>query len=65
MTNEKPNPESQAAIEAKFEAIAREVLGIPTLKVRHSDQADFHELSVVRIQRALAAAYEAGRRANQ
>lgn len=51
----------QAAVEVRFEEIARHVLGIPTLKTRHSDRADFHELPVARIKLALRAAYEAGR----
>ena len=49
------------AIDSKLEKIAKNVLKVPTLRYRHSDQADFHELSVGQIKLALRAAYEAGR----
>jgi hypothetical protein len=41
-------------------AIAREHLGVATLKTRHSDALDFHDISVCGIKRALTAAYQAG-----
>ena len=49
------------AIDSKLEKIAKSVLEVPTLKSRHSDGLDFHELSVWQIKLALRAAYEAGR----
>ena len=49
------------AIDSKLEKIAKNVLKVPTLKYRRSDQLDFHELSVGQIKLALRAAYEAGR----
>ena len=44
-----------------LEKIAKTKLQIPTLRERKSDQLDFHEVSVWALQRALRAAYEAGR----
>lgn len=49
--------------DAVIKKIAREQLWLETLEVRNSDSLDFHELSVGQLQRALEAAYEAGRRA--
>jgi len=43
-----------------LEKIARNLLKVPTLRHRHSDRLDFHELSVGQIRRALFAAYQAG-----
>jgi hypothetical protein len=43
------------------EAIAREHLGIETLRERKSDRLDFHDCGVLSIRAALVAAYEAGR----
>lgn len=51
-----------AAIDARLEQIAKQVLQVPTLASRGVDALDFHELSVGQIQLALRAAYEAGRR---
>lgn len=45
---------------ALFERIAREHLGIETLKERGRDALDFHDVGVASLTRALAAAYEAG-----
>ena len=44
-----------------LENIASEKLGINTLKIRNSDQLDFHEVSVWSLEDALRAAYELGR----
>ncbi len=44
-----------------FSLIASVHLGIPTLQPRHRDCLDFHEVGVVALERALNAAYEAGR----
>ena len=41
--------------------IALRELGIVTLKMRLSDDLDFHTLSVWQVQDALTAAYEAGK----
>jgi len=46
-----------------LEKIAREILDIETLKTRNSDSLDFHECSVWQIEKALQAAYDAGRAA--
>ena len=43
--------------------IARETLDIDTLETRRSDWLDFHNVAVWSVKEALAAAYEAGRRA--
>jgi len=45
-----------------LEQIAQTKLDIPTLRERKSDGLDFHEVSVWGLKRALAAAYEAGRK---
>ena len=44
-----------------FAAIASRWLGVPTLRVRGWDRADFHECHVDGIKAALEAAFEAGR----
>lgn len=41
--------------------IAKEQLGIKTLRPRNSDHYDFHDVSVWSVERALTAAFEAGR----
>lgn len=41
--------------------IAVRVLRVPTLDVRQSDGADFHDLSVWSVRQALLEAYEKGR----
>ena len=45
--------------------IARKYLGISTLETRKSDTQDFHDLAVWSIKAALAAAYEAGIKAQK
>lgn len=42
-------------------SIAREHLGIATLKTRHSDGLDFHDVAVWQVEAALKAAFDAGR----
>ena len=44
-----------------FTKIAREYLDIETLQERKMDALDFHEVAVWQVQKALKAAYEAGR----
>jgi len=51
------------SIEKLFTAIAREHLGIETLRTRNSDSLDFHDVSVRGVKDALLAAYQAGLRA--
>jgi hypothetical protein len=64
MAMTKKTTHNQAADrEAVFEAIAREHLRIETLKERKSDSLDFHEVAVWALRDALAAAFEAGRKA--
>jgi hypothetical protein len=43
-----------------IERIGRDVLDLPTLESRNSDELDFHALSVWQIREALCAAYRAG-----
>ena len=45
----------------ELEKIAKEHLGIETLKTQMSDSLDFHEVSVWSLKEALVAAYELGR----
>jgi len=51
----------RAKADAALEKIATGVLHLATLRDRHSDRLDFHELRVGQIRLALRAAYEAGR----
>ena len=44
-----------------IEQIAREQLDIPTLERRRMDDLDFHDVAVWQVEKALAAAYDAGR----
>lgn len=46
--------------EQLFERIAKDTLHIDTLKVRNSDDKDFHDVAVWEIKAALQAAYDAG-----
>lgn len=41
--------------------IAREQMGIETLESRKSDRLDFYDVAVWSVEKALAAAYDAGR----
>jgi hypothetical protein len=54
-------PEHVGATEDLLNQIAADILHIETLKTRGNDRLDFHDLSVMSIREALAAAYEAGR----
>ena len=47
----------------QLEAIAKEILDIPTLETRMSDRLDFHEVSVWGLKAALEAAYQSGQEA--
>lgn len=47
-------------LEHTLEEIALDHLFIDTLRTRHSDRLDFHEVSVWGIRSALLAAYQAG-----
>ena len=44
-----------------LETIAKEILGIETLKTQNSDSLDFHEVSVWSLKAALEKAYTAGK----
>ena len=55
----------EAKRDAALAEIARDVLGIETLETRKSDELDFHDLAVWRIEKALKTAYEAGRLAGK
>jgi len=55
---------TDGAPEEVLAQIAADVLDIETLETRGSDRLDFHDLSVMVIKEALAAAYEAGRLAS-
>lgn len=43
-------------------ALAAQFLGIESLAPRHSDSLDFHDVSVLSLEAALVAAFQAGRR---
>ena len=47
-------------LDHQLEQIALNHLFIETLETRHSDQLDFHEVSVWAVKSALMAAYQAG-----
>ena len=51
--------------DATIRNIARDLLGIETLKTRKSDSLDFHDLAVWQIRKVLAAAFEAGRQTSR
>ena len=69
MTDHAKNPKAPKAHAISkataLERIAVDLLGIETLKTRHSDDLDFHDLAVWKIRDALAAAYEAGYQARK
>lgn len=44
----------------ELENIARDVLGIKTLKVRNMDDLDFYEVHVANLKKALQQAFQAG-----
>lgn len=46
----------------ELENIAKDCLGIETLKQRWSDELDFHEVSVWGVEEALKRAYELGQK---
>ncbi len=48
-----------------IEQIAKQTLGISTLKTRKSDALDFHEVAVWQVREALSLAYEAGEQATK
>jgi len=50
----------EVAVDAALAAIAKRVLGIPTLDERRSDRLDFHEVGVHSVKEALRQAYRAG-----
>jgi hypothetical protein len=52
---------SDATTEQQLLQIAKQHLFIETLDTQHSDQLDFHDVSVWGIKSALQAAYEAGK----
>ena len=58
-----PTALSPDEIELLLESIALDHLFIETLKTRHSDSMDFHEVSVWGVKSALLAAFDAGLRA--
>lgn len=49
-------------LERELENIAKDCLGIETLKQRWSDELDFHEVSVWGIEEALKRAYKLGQK---
>lgn len=49
--------------DAAISEIAQHVLGVSTLRTRKSDSLDFSEHAVWNLRDALAAAYDAGKRA--
>ena len=59
--NAKNQPQAHPASEL-FTDIARQILFIETLEERRMDSLDFHEVAVWQVQKALEAAFEAGRK---
>jgi hypothetical protein len=57
----KPSLCTPTEIEALIAAIAREDLGVETLKTRNSDALDFHDVAVWSLREALMKAFHAGR----
>ena len=55
------NEKQFETMDSRLIQIAKQALGLETLKTRHSDRLDFHEHAVWQIEAALRAAYEAGR----
>ena len=47
-------------MEKTISKIAKEVLGLPTLKTRNSDRLDFPEICIWQLKKALEEAYVAG-----
>jgi len=56
---------SAGVLEKDLEKIAKQHLGIDTLKTRHSDRLDFHDIAVWSILEALKAAYELGKKSSK
>jgi len=54
---------TDATTERKLLQIAKQHLQTDTLETQHSDQLDFHEVSVWGIKNALQAAFDAGKQA--
>ena len=52
--------QTDKTLDHQLEQIALNHLFIETLETRHSDQRDFHEVSVWAVKSALMAAYQAG-----
>jgi len=59
MTTNATNPATQRS-DQMLAAIAREALGLKTLKTRNAGHLDFHELAVWQVRKALRMAYAAG-----
>ena len=57
---EEPSSPEDLDLEGILTEIAREELGLETLKERKSDSLDFHELAVWGVKSALEAAYHRG-----
>jgi len=53
--------DSKEQLAKALEEIAKNHLGIPTLRTQDSDSLDFHEVSVWSLKAALEAAYAYGR----
>ncbi len=51
---------TNATMDQRLEAIARETLEIPTLATQMRDSLDFHDVAVWSLRAALLAAYRAG-----
>jgi|MudIll2142460700_1097286.scaffolds.fasta_scaffold00029_18 hypothetical protein len=60
-----PMPSIPAALQKKFEAIAKLRLGIDTLREQKSDRLDFHDVGVLSVTHALYDAYQLGWLAHQ
>lgn len=53
--------ETKPALIDTLEQIAKEHCGVDTLTTQNSDSADFHDIAVWSLRKALAAAFEAGK----
>lgn len=60
LEQEKRHPLVNAQFHEMATDIARRALGISTLEIRRSDSADFHDVSVWQVERALTLAFQAG-----
>lgn len=61
MNREEKIPDSAFDVDEMLDEIARNELGVETLKIRNSDSLDFYDISVWSIKKALESAFNAGK----